>query len=479
MKIRTRPAQTRPGQTQAAQTQAAQTRAAQAGAAQTRTAQTTTGLTNARTRIIGNRTGILAEGIISIVRASRTIRESASRTARRVADIVTALGWAVVISVIVAFVTGYRLGWIELVAIGFGGSILLLIASAYLIGRTDVTVRLHLAHSRVTAGQPAAGEITVQNQSKRRALGCLLEIPIGSRTIEMVLPGIGPDSSVGRVFRIATDHRGIYRVGPVRTVRADPIGMVRREVVWTDAHELFVHPLTVSIPSTSTGLIRDLEGQPTRDLSNSDVAFHALREYVPGDERRYIHWKSTAKTGTYMVRQFEETRRSRLVVALSLATGDYARPEEFEMAVSTSASLGLRAIRDARDISVVVGEKTPEFAKKKVLSIRQLDSVSRSRLLDDLAGVNLVEASLGILDIARVAADRVTGISVAFLVCGTSVTLGDLRAASVQFAAGVEVVVVVCDPESVPGLRRVAGLTILTIGHLADLTASLARSVNA
>ena len=149
------------------------------------------------------------------------------------------------------------------------------------------------------------------------------------------------------------------------------------------------------------------------------------------------------------------------------------------MAVSTSASLGLRAIRDARDISVVVGEKTPEFAKKKVLSIRQLDSVSRSRLLDDLAGVNLVEASLGILDIARVAADRVTGISVAFLVCGTSVTLGDLRAASVQFAAGVEVVVVVCDPESVPGLRRVAGLTILTIGHLADLTASLTRSVNA
>ena len=439
--------------------------------------QTTTGLSNARTRIVGNRTGILADAIISIVRFARGIRESTSRWATRVADVVTALGWATMIAVVLAFVAGYRFGWIELVAVGFGGTILLLVAVVYLIGRTGVSVELVLEHSRVTVGQRAPGRVRVTNPSRRRALGSSLEIPIGTRTIEMAIPGIWRGASVEREFTAATDQRGVFDIGPVRTVRADPIGMVRREVVWTDIHELYVHPLTVAIPSTSTGLIRDLEGQPTRDLSNSDVSFHALREYVPGDERRYIHWKSTAKTGTYMVRQFEETRRSRLVVALTLASSDYGRPEEFEMAVSTAASLGIRAIRDARDISVIVGEKTPEFAKTKVLSIRQLNSVSRSKLLDDLAGVETIASSLGIVDVARVAADRVTGISVAFLVCGSSVTLADLRAASVQFPVGVEVVVVVCDPEAVPGLRRVAGLTVLTIGYLADLKASLARSV--
>lgn len=438
--------------------------------------QTTAGLTNARTRIVGNRTGLLADAIVSIVQLLRTIRYFVLKASRRIADVVTALGWATVIVVFLAFVVGYSLGWLELVAIGYGGTILLLVAVIYLIGRTAVTVDLTLEHSRVTVGQPAIGRVGVRNSSRRRALGSNLEIPVGRRTIQMAVPGLWHGGRVDQDFRIPTDQRGIFRVGPVRTIRADPIGMVRREVVWTDAHELFVHPQTVAIPSTSTGLIRDLEGQPTRDLSNSDVSFHALREYVPGDERRYIHWKSTAKTGTYMVRQFEETRRSRLVVALSLADADYASPAEFEMAVSTAGSLGLRAIRDARDISVVVGEKTPEFAKKKVLGIRQLDSVSRSRLLDDLAGLDQVASSLGIVDIARVAADRVTGISVAFLVCGSSVSLGDLRAASVQFAVGVEVVVVVCDPETVPGLRRVPGLTVLTIGYLADLKASLARS---
>ena len=43
-------------------------------------------------------------------------------------------------------------------------------------------------------------------------------------------------------------------------------------------------------------------------------------------------------------------------------------------------------------------------------------------------------------------------------------------------AAGVEVVAVVCDPDAVPGLRRVAGLTVLTIGYLDDLQLSLARA---
>ena len=96
----------------------------------------------------------------------------------------------------------------------------------------------------------------------------------------------------------------------------------------------------------------------------------------PGDERRYIHWKSTAKTGTYMVRQFEETRRSHLVIALSLANADYANDEEFELAVSVAGSLGVRAIQDARTVSVVASEKTPDFAARKVLAVQSLSTLT-------------------------------------------------------------------------------------------------------
>ena len=177
-----------------------------------------------------------------------------------------------------------------------------------------------------------------------------------------------------------------------------------------------------------------------------------------------------------MVRQFEETRRSHLVIALSLASADYASDEEFELAVSVAGSLGVRAIRDTRDLSVIVSERTPEFAKRKVFAIKNLSTLSRNRLLDDLALVEKNEAALSLLDISRVAGTRLSGVSVAFVICGSATTPVDIRAASTKFPLGVEVIAVVCDPNSVPGLRQVAGLSVLTIGFLEELNRSLLKA---
>jgi uncharacterized protein (DUF58 family) len=225
----------------------------------------------------------------------------------------------------------------------------------------------------------------------------------------------------------------------------------------------------------STGFVRDLEGAPTRDLTASDVAFHALREYLPGDERRNIHWKSTAKTGSYMVRQFEETRRSHLLVALSLSAADYATEDEFELAVSATGSLGVRALKDSRTVSVVASALTPDFAKRAVHSVRRVSTVNRGRLLDDLSGVETAQTALRVTELARVAAEDAAGTSIAFLICGSTVTAAQLRAASLHFPLGVDVVAVVCDAGAAPTLRRVTELNVLTIGFLEDLQKSLAK----
>lgn len=437
------------------------------------------GLTNARTRIVGYREGLLADVIVTLVRFNRTANARLSAWAGRLAGVVTPLGWALLIIVPVSLAAGYRLGWTELAAVGYAGAVMIVIAAVYLIGRSPFILELTLPHHRVVIGDEASGVVSIENPTRRRILGVKVEIPVGRGLAELVLPSVTRGSSFQQDFSVPTSRRGVFQVGPVRTVRADPVGLVRRELIWTEAAELVVHPRTIAIPSTSTGLIRDLEGNATRDLTNSDVAFHALREYMPGDERRYIHWKSTAKTGTYMVRQFEETRRSHLVVALSLATTDYADEEEFELAVSVAGSLGVRAIRDVRNVSVVASMETPEFAKRKTLAVRRLSTLTRARLLDDLAVVEQSESALGISDVARVTAEQVTGISVAFLVCGSLPTPGQLRSASTKFSTGVEVVAVVCDPETVPGLRQVSGLSVLTIGYLEDLQKSLAKSAAA
>lgn len=434
-----------------------------------------TELTNARARIVGERDGFLADAIVWVVRTSATAGRAVATLARRISAVVTALGWSMLLLALVALTAGYVFGWVEAVVAGWTALVLLVVASGYLIGRTAYDVGLSLPANRVVVGDRAPGEVAVRNTLRRGLPGVRVEVPVGQGLAEFAAPPLAAGEEHSDVFVVPTTRRGIVPIGPVRTVRADPIGLLRREVVWAESLDLFVHPRTIAIPSMSTGFVRDLEGSPTRDLTASDIAFHALREYVPGDERRYIHWKSTAKTGSYMVRQFEETRRSHLLVALSLSAADYATEDEFELAVSVTGSLGVRAMQDSRTVSVVASAETPDFAKRMVFSARRLSTVNRGRLLDDLSGVETAESALRLPELAQVASDGSAGISIAFLICGSTPSAAQLRAAAGHFPLGVDVVAIVCDEGAVPSMRRVADLSVLTIGYLEDLQRSLAK----
>jgi Uncharacterized conserved protein (some members contain a von Willebrand factor type A (vWA) domain) len=433
-------------------------------------------LTNARTRIVGERDGALADAIVTAVRLGRAVRRAVIAAGRAVSSVVTGLGWCVAVVTLAAVGAGYLLGWTEAIVVGWAGVALSAIAGLYLIGGVAQRVRVELTTHRVVVGQRALAALVVENPLRRRLGAARVEVPVGAGVAEFATPPLAREGRHDDVFVIPTVRRSVIAVGPARVVRADPVGLVRRRVQWTEVVELFVHPKTVAIPSMSTGFVRDLEGNPTRDLTASDVSFHALREYVPGDEQRIIHWKSSAKTGSFMVRQFEETRRSHLLAALSLASADFAGDEEFELAVSVTGSLGVRAIHDGRTVSVTVSEKTPDFAKRPVFAVRRLSTVTPDRLLDDLSRIEHVETALRIADLARVSADEASGVSIAFLVCGSTVGAARLRHASAQFPPGVEVVAIVCDPGAAPGLRRVGELSVLTIGYLDDLQKALARS---
>lgn len=438
----------------------------------------TSGLSNARSRIVGNREGFLADAIVFLVRNLRRGRGAIAASARQVSSVVTPIGWILTIIMVLGLTYGYALGWQEVVAASWAILLLSVCAMGWLIGRNSYEVQVVMPVNRVVVGDRAQAQIVASNPTRKRLLGVEVEIPVGKSIAVFAMPGLARGARHTDVFFVPTTRRGVIPIGPVRAVRADPIGLVRRELVWENKVDLFVHPRTIPIPATSTGLIRDLEGHASRELTSSDVSFHALREYVSGDERRFIHWKSTAKTGVHMVRQFEQTKRSHLMVALSLASNDYASDEEFEMAVSVAGSLGARAIRDARTVSVVASESTPEFAKRRLFAVKKLDTLTRTRLLDDLSRVETSATALSVIDLARVAAEDVHGISVAFLVCGSSVSPTQLRAASVSFPAGVAVVAVVCDPQAPPRLRRVTELSVLTIGYLEDLKMSLSRSAS-
>ena len=84
-------------------------------------------------------------------------------------------------------------------------------------------------------------------------------------------------------------------------------------------------PRVTDLSVFAGGLTNDLDGATSQQLSMSDLAFHALREYVPGDDLRHVHWRSSAKAGELLVRQYHETRRGHVTVLLDGARASYPR----------------------------------------------------------------------------------------------------------------------------------------------------------
>lgn len=396
---------------------------------------------------------------------------------KRMLAVLTAFGWTVLGTSALGWILGVRYGWQEFTALAIVGVVLLMLAVPFMLGRSAYKIALGLAKTHVVVGERAVGSVSVTNPSTRTMLPARVELPVGAGLASFALPRLIPGAEHEDLFTIPTQRRTVLSVGPVRSVRGDALGLFRRVIGWTPAEDLFVHPRTVHLDGSSSGFLRDLEGLPTSDLSNDDVSFHALREYVPGDDLRNVHWRSSARTGTIMVRQFEETRRSHLAIALSRNPLDYAPTDattatdaaagpaaidEFELAVSICGSLGLQALTEEKQLTVLAQEQI-------------LPSQTGKRLLDGLSAIEAGGSRADIVQLARQTGVRVPNASVVVLVFGSTVEPTRIRSAASHLPSGVRVIAVRCATGAPLSRRAIADTTVLTVGALDDLPFGMRR----
>lgn len=374
--------------------------------------------------------------------------------ARIVLAVITPLGWGVLATGVVAWVLGVRLGWQEALVIGFACLVAMVLATVFTLGRALVRVDVGLHPERVIVGNPAAGQVTVTNTARRRLFPIRLELVVGLATAMFDLPSLGSDQSHEELFVVPTHRRAVIEVGPATTVRGDPLGLLRNSVEWAGVKELFVHPRISLLESLGAGFLRDLEGNTTNDISMSDLAFHTLRDYEPGDDRRYVHWRSTARTGRLLVRQFVDTRRSHVTVVVDGTKASYRTEDDFETAISVAGSLSVRALRDEQDTTMLASDRTIAGRTPRLL-------------LDDLARVAPMDRPLSehAAHAWRLAADT----SIAVLVTGALMPFTDLRRAAAIFPPSVRTLAMVINGAGSTGISDAGQLTVLTIPTLDDL----------
>jgi uncharacterized protein (DUF58 family) len=400
------------------------------------------------------------------------VRSVPARLRRGPLSAVTGLGWAVLGASAVAWLAGARLGWIELTLASVTGLLTLAGCALLSIGRTALRIEIDPDRRRLVEGESMEVAVRVTNLSPRRLLMLALEVVVGARPVPVALPNTLPSGATfATSLAVHGARRGVIPVGPATSVRGDPIGLIRRQVSWAERTEIFVHPRTTRLDPFGHGLLRDLEGRTTEDVSMSDLAFHTLREYVPGDDRRYIHWRSSAKAssatpgGKFLIRQFLDTRRTHLLVIVDGAAAAYVDDEEFETAISVGASIALQARADELDASLLVGDQpTRRVRARDGASSRVLDVFSR-------AGTGTRRLAGQVALAGRTAPDA----TYAIIVTGANSTFQSLRRAAAQLSTSVRVTLIRVDPMAEPGMVTVANPTALNLSRLSDLRGLLTR----
>ena len=367
---------------------------------------------------------------------------------------VTPTGWAVITLVIVGLVLAVAFQWVEALACALAGVVALLLAAMRVAWRPPHVVSIRVPNERIVAGQTAVGEISVRNERARSARSGIIELPIGTGTGEFVVPPLGAHETWDEMFLISSRHRGLINVGPARSVRSDALGLLRRVRMWDEPVLLHVHPRTVRVPFDATGFQLDVEGVATGKLSSSDVSFHALRDYEPGDDRRAVHWQSTARLGKLIVRQYEETHRSHHVIVLDTSRDAWDH-DTFETAVSVAGSLGLANLRESRPVSL----STTEGWLPSGVAMRMLDALSevKARSFGDLSRR------------VREAVAQRPGVSALTLIVGPNVT--DIEAAHLARLAPIDVPVSIIriGAEGVRARRDLGRGVLLDCSTLDDL----------
>ena len=376
----------------------------------------------------------------------------------------TNLAWAVLTVAVLAIIAGIALGWAELVVLGVVSAAALAIAALHTLGRSTYRVKINLPTTRVRVGEKFNSDVVVQNSGRRLVLPAYLRVPIGANATQFSIPLLRPGQSHDEIVTIPTDHRGVITLGPATSVRGDAFSLIQRSVEWTEPIELFVHPEIVRISGTGAGLMRDLEGQSLQIIADSDISFHTLREYIPGDDRRHIHWKTSARIGDLMVRQFDDTRRTRTALMLTAHPDEFADAAEFELAASVFASLGVQALREERDLVALAGNDQLRID----VPVRFLDGCSRIELSPDQRRSHQLAPWL---------VGNVPDASVAIFVVGSQRSVSELRDIIALVDKSMMVLILRCERGATPQVRPLGDATSVRLGALADLPRLMKRAV--
>ncbi len=264
----------------------------------------------------------------------------------------TRSGLGVAAAAIAMVVCGVWWGYEELVVLAAAAATAVGLAVWSATASTPTTTHREVATPRVARGDPVRVRYRTTNPTRRRSAAMTLIDTFDGDEIRIAIAPVDGLDEREDLGLVPTRRRGQFEIGPWSIERVDPLRLAIGRRAGEDRAAVVVHPRVHALegPYGAMHTVQD-EAVLRKAASDPLSGFVSLREYVDGDDPRLIHWPTSARMGTLMLREHVELRRPEFTVVLDCATW-VASPEDFEEMVDVTASVAVHAIRSGVHVSL-------------------------------------------------------------------------------------------------------------------------------
>ena len=178
------------------------------------------------------------------------------------------------------------------------------------------------------------------------------------------------------IYPLTMPRRGKHRPGKIQLATHYPFGFFRKSATFveTDA-ELLIYPHVEPLRPADVLGFATVSGEVESRVKGSGGEVYGLRDYIPGDQTRRIHWKSTAKLAKLMSKDVHADQQKKMVIVLDV-TPPSPRPTGFdaevERAISLAASYCLHFIEQQFQLQVLTPQEITPFGSGQQHLLRLL-----------------------------------------------------------------------------------------------------------
>lgn len=179
-------------------------------------------------------------------------------------------------------------------------------------------------------GSRVSVTLTVHNPGRFSTLPLRLQdrLPRFLRPVSREMPlllGLRPGETASVEYVFEPEKRGLYTLGPTLLTGTDPLGFYSFRRLLPSVSELLVYPTPLPLRrSFLRGASPAWMGEFEAAARGGGIDFQGVREFLPGDELRRVHWRTTARTGRLAVTEYAQETALDILLALDLSQSAYA-----------------------------------------------------------------------------------------------------------------------------------------------------------